>query len=144
MEKNIIGLLIILALVFFFIEILLYLNRKRRPRGTAPGKLPQKIIADVKEVSFEDRVIAALQTQTGCWGKPGKELIEVYKNDKLVGIVKCCEDGWAVTPSLVNEIAVRRVWYHVKIAYIASQGAIPAEARRVADEKKVRLLRIPE
>lgn len=144
MENNFTPLFIALALIFILVEIALLINRSRRPRGAQPGRLPQRIIDTVTEASFEDRVVAALQTQTGCWGKPTKDLIEVYKNDKLVGIVKCCEDGWSVTPALVTEVATRRVWYHVKIAYIASGGSIPNEARQAAQQQNVRLLQIPD
>lgn len=44
MERNIIGLLIALLIVFAFIELMLFLYRNTRPKGAAGGKLPKRIV----------------------------------------------------------------------------------------------------
>jgi hypothetical protein len=138
-------LLIAIACIFVLIILAMAFTLARGETASERRSRHNRTIHPIQPATFEERVIYTLQTQTGCWGRPNdRGLIEVYKKDKLVGIVKCCEDTWEVTPALINEMAKLRVWYHVKIAYIASGGRIPNEARQAAQQQNVRLLQIPD
>jgi hypothetical protein len=135
-------LIALVAVLALFIIGLMFLLARSTPKSVRRFRdYQEKRVVTVEDLTFENRVITALQIQTGCWGKPNdRGLIEVYKKDKLVGIVKCCEDSWEVTPSLINEMAKLKVWYHVRVAYIATGGAIPSMAKSEAKHRKIRIL----
>lgn len=137
--------IIIVVIVVFFIGFELFLIMRRAPSNAVDkSRPPRRIIKTVENVSFENRVIAQLQSQTGYFGQfnPRSGLIEVVKFGDIVGIVKCCEDGWSVTPALIDDVVRLRTWYHVNVAYIAVGGKVPSEARQIADAQNVRLMRV--
>jgi hypothetical protein len=136
-------LIVIAVIVILFIVIMAFRFARRTPASKNKFRDARRNASTtIEPASFEAKVIMMLQ-KTGCRGKPNdKGLIEVYKKNKLVGIVKCCEDSWEVTPALINELAKLRVGYQVEIAYIATSGTLPSMAMSEAKYHKIRILKI--
>jgi hypothetical protein len=135
-------LIVIAVIVILFIVIMAFRFARRTPASKKKIRDARRNVSTTEPASFEAKVIMMLQ-KTGCRGKPNdKGLIEVYKKNTLVGIVKCCEDSWEVTPALINELAKLRVGYQVEIAYIATSGTLPSMAMSEAKYHKIRILKI--
>lgn len=137
----------VIILILSVLMLLAFTMARRTPASVKKFNERERTVTRRTEVvSFQDKVIVRIQQRPGYWGRPGREhhLIEVYKGSKLVGLVRCCEDPWAITPSLVNELAKLKIWYKVKVVYIASGGTIPATARSEANYRKIKLMRIED
>lgn len=93
----------------------------------------------IKDDSFVQRVAGVIELKTGCQVVPDKDLIRVYKNNKMVGIVKCC-DGRKASPALVGEVVDLAQHLRVKTMYLAAQGPVPDNTRTFAKLQQVRLI----
>lgn len=138
-SQLILALIVVLFAVGFLVEI--FALSRRIPKT---NNATNRIITLPNNATFEQRVIAHVEAQTGCLAQlnPTSNLIEVIKFGKIVGVVRCCQDGWAVTPVLIAEVVKLRTWYHVDIAYIAMGGNISKEAKQLAAAEKIRLMRV--
>lgn len=93
----------------------------------------------IKDDSFVQRVAGVIELKTGCQVVPDKDLIRVYKNNKLVGIVKCC-DGRKASPALVGEVVDLAKHLRVSTKYLVAQGKVSGQTETFARLQKVNLI----
>src|SRR5688572_14237997 len=91
----------------------------------------------IRDDSFVKRVAGVIELKTGCQVVPDKDLIRVYKNNKMVGIVKCC-DGRKASPALVGEVVDLAQHLKVKTMYLATEGPVSGQTRTFAGLQKVK------
>lgn len=93
----------------------------------------------IKDDSFVQRVAGVIERKTGCQVAPDKDLIRVYKNNKMVGIVKCC-DGRKASPAVVGEVVDLAQHLRVKTMYLAARGPVNPQTQTFARLQKVKLI----
>lgn len=96
----------------------------------------------VKDHSFMQRVAAKIEATTQCQTAPDGDLIRVYKKQKLVGIVMCCEVGRNATPAMVRTVVELAEHLHVRIMFLATVGPAPLDTQRFAKLQKVKLVSV--
>ena len=91
---------------------------------------------------FVERVARVIEKKTGCQTAPDRDLIRVYKNNKLVGIVRCCEMGRNTSPAIVREIVELAEHLKLKTMYLATKGPVPTDTATFARLQKVKLISV--
>lgn len=89
---------------------------------------------------FVQRVAQVIERKTGCQTVPDRDLIRVYKGNKLVGIVRCCEVGRNANPAIVREVVELAQHLNVRTMYLAASGPVPADTQTFARLQQVRII----
>jgi len=147
---------VVLLTVIIGCSILLFLlsssNKKLPPANKKPSLELNWIIATddqlyrpdsdalIKDRSFVERVAHRIEQGTGCQTAPGGDLIRVYKRNRLIGVVKCCEIGRNVSPATVRALVELAQHLRVKTMYLATMGPVPKDTEQFALLQKVRLV----
>jgi hypothetical protein len=94
----------------------------------------------IRDHSFMQRVADRIEATTQCQTVRDGDLIRVYRKNKLVGIVMCCEIGRNATPAMVRTVVELAEHLRVHIMYLATTGPTPADTQKFATLQKVKLI----
>jgi hypothetical protein len=137
--------IVLLSIIVIGLALLAYMSYKPAPAVehqwlvTPDDDYLQDNERLIRDDSFVKRVASVIELRTGCQCAPDKDLIRVYKNNKMVGIVKCV-DGRKASPALVGEVVDLAQHLKVKTMYLATQGPVSGQTRTFAGLQKVKLI----
>lgn len=132
---------IVAVAVVAILFILYYTTRKGKPSTLSTRPLNEDIDISFDDgQSFEQRVIELIEKKTGNLAVQDGDFVRVFKGQRLVGLVRCCNFGRAVTPEIVRTVASVGQMEGAATIYLASLGHIPEASEKAAQRLRVKVL----